>query len=193
MLKDIFLIRHGQSTFNAHYELHGTDPMHVDARLTELGHRQVTQAREALAGITFDVVISSPLTRAIETALGIFGDADVPFEITCRHRERLESSCDVGRSPSHLARDFPKLAFDHLQDPWWHVGETDERGFATEPLDVFEQRVANFAEWLMARPERTIAVIGHGTFFRQLTGCWMANCEVMQWHPSGVEAALRRA
>lgn len=41
MADEVFLIRHGQSTFNALYEAKGADPFHFDARLSPLGHQQV--------------------------------------------------------------------------------------------------------------------------------------------------------
>lgn len=187
MPSKIILIRHGQSTFNAHYEATGEDPGHVDAPLTELGHRQAAAVREQLAGTHVDVAICSPLTRAIQTTLGIFGHRDVPVHVTCHHRERLESSCDVGRPPAVLSEHFPHLAFDHLRDPWWHH-EPDMAGpFAVEPLHVFEARVREFRDWIAAREEDAVAVIGHGTFFHALTGQWLANCQVLEW-----DAGIRR-
>jgi glucosyl-3-phosphoglycerate phosphatase len=96
----IYLIRHGQSTFNALFDLNPVDPLHFDARLSQLGIGQVTAARQAASEIPVDLVVVSPLTRAIQTAVGLFGDANIPMIITDLHRERLEHSCDVGRSPS---------------------------------------------------------------------------------------------
>ena len=97
----------------------------------------------------------------------------------CLHREFLESSCDVGRAPTLLAQDFPHLAFGHLDEIWWHNGgEPDERGFANEPAAILTERVSGFRDWLAARPERLIAVVGHGTFFYHLTGQQLRNCEV---------------
>lgn len=182
-MKTIVLIRHGQSTFNEHYERTREDPGHVDARLTPLGEQQALQAREELAGDAFDIVVSSPLTRAIQTTHGIFGHRDVPVYVTCRHRERLESSCDVGRSPLHLKSEFPHLDFDHLADPWWHHEPAVPAGarFAVEPDHLFTERVAAFRDWLRAHEAQRIAVIGHGTFFHALTGQWMRNCEVLRW------------
>lgn len=179
MTRIVHLIRHGQSTFNHHYEVTGEDPGHIDARLTELGLSQVEEARRRMAEEPVDLVIASPLTRALQTAHGVFGDRDVPVLVTCKHRERLESSCDVGRSPALLGADFPHWSFDHLADPWWHAGELDTRGLPYEPEDVFQERVRHFAEWIDARPETAIAVVGHGTFFRHLTGRSMNNCEVV--------------
>ncbi|MHB2167757.1 histidine phosphatase family protein [Alsobacter sp. R-9] len=183
-MKTLVLIRHGQSTFNEHYERTREDPGHIDARLTELGQRQAMAAREELASHEFDIVVCSPLTRALQTTHLIFGHRSVPVHVTCRHRERLESSCDVGRSPAALKADFPHLDFDHLDDPWWHH-EPDAKGpFATEPHGLFTRRVDHFDEWLRTHDSARIAVVGHGTFFHALTGRWLRNCEVLHWDGS---------
>jgi broad specificity phosphatase PhoE len=180
----VILIRHGQSTFNAHYEATGLDPGHVDAPLTDLGQKQVLHTRALLASTPVDLVVSTPLTRALQTATGIFAGRDLRYHVTCLHRERLESSCDVGRSPRILAEDFPDLAFDHLDDPWWHCGPDSGRGFAVEPYEPFRRRVDRFRDWLAELPEQRVAVVGHGTFFHALTGRWLANCETMEWSPA---------
>jgi broad specificity phosphatase PhoE len=184
-MKPVILIRHGQSTFNLHYERTGEDPGHVDARLTPLGEQQALEARAAVAGDLVDLVICSPLTRALQTAHLIFGARDVPIHVTCHHRERLESSCDVGRTPAALKQDFPQLAFDHLGDPWWHHVPGDDRPFVTEPVELFDDRVASFRTWLADHEAERIAVVGHGTFFHALTGRWLRNCEVLRWTVEG--------
>ena len=183
MRKTIHLIRHGQSTFNAAFEATRVDPLHFDARLTPLGHEQVAAARERLAGAAYDLVVTSPFTRAIETTLGIFGESR-PVLVEALHREWLWSSCDVGRSPSLLTDEFPALSFAHLDDPWWHdAEEKDALGFAIEPEPVFMARLEAFRAWLTSRPEQRIAVVGHGTFFYMLTGQQLANCEMLAFEP----------
>lgn len=184
MTKLVDLIRHGQSTFNAASAETGIDPLHYDARLTPLGHAQVAAAREALRATDYDLIVTSPFSRAVETTLGLFGPSPVPILVEALHRERLESSCDIGRPATALARDFPALAFDHLDDPWWHdSADRNHLGHAIEPHHVFAGRVAAFRAWLVARPERRIAVIGHGTFFLHLSGVPLANCGVLRWSP----------
>lgn len=176
MPKTIHLIRHGQSTFNAAYAIDGIDPLHFDAPLTALGLEQVAAARREAAHIEPELIVASPLTRAIQTAIGIFGDR--PLLIEALHREHGYSSCDVGRPPALLAADFPHLAFDHLPEVWWHHGpDANEHGIAVEPVEVLTGRVENFRRWLIERPEREIAVIGHGTFFWYLTGEKFENCQ----------------
>jgi broad specificity phosphatase PhoE len=179
----IHLIRHGQSTFNALFDLNRVDPLHFDARLSQIGIEQVAAARQAASDIPVDLVVVSPLTRAIQTAVGLFGEAAVPIIVTDLHRELLENSCDVGRSPSALSAEFPMLTFDHLSDPWWHNGQEDDRGVAVEPDHLITRRLADFSRWLRGRPEDVVVVVGHGGFFRRLTGRSMRNCEIMEWRP----------
>ncbi|MFC4170826.1 histidine phosphatase family protein [Microvirga sp. GCM10011540] len=181
MTKTIHCIRHGQSTFNAHYELERTDPLHFDATLSELGHRQVAEAAAHVRDVPYELIVTSPLTRAIQTTLGLFRDHPSAslIRVECLHREHLGNSCDVGRSPLALMEDFPGLAFDHLDEVWWHkAGEADERGIVVEPEEVLVERVDRFRSWLAERPERLIAVVGHGMFFYHLTGRHLRNCEI---------------
>jgi len=179
--KTILCIRHGESTFNRAWRVTPVDPLHFDAPLSETGHEQVRQARPTLADLPVEIVIVSPLTRALQTALGLFGDhpGAPPMLVAQLARERVENSCDVGRSPALLAAEFPSINVAHLDDVWWHAeGEPDERGICVEPLETVDARVAEFRSFLLERPERVIAVVAHGTFFFHLTGRHLANCEV---------------
>jgi broad specificity phosphatase PhoE len=181
MPKTVHLIRHAQSTFNAAWAATGVDPMHPDAQLTPLGLQQVAEGRARVAGLAPELIVVSPLTRAIETALGLFGGDTAPILVEPLAREWLCSSCDVGRPPQELARAFPGLAFDHLDDPWWHAGACDANGIPVEPEDVLLARVAAFRAWLGARPERTIAVVSHGSFLFHLSGHSLDNCALLTW------------
>ena len=179
----IICIRHGESTFNAHHEATGRDPGHIDARLSERGHAQVAAARARLRDVPFELVVTSPLTRALQTTAGLFADhpATPKVLVEVLHRECQESSCDIGRAASVLAQEFPDFQVDHLPKTWWYAeGAAGPEGWHVEPRTLFDQRVLGFREWLRARPERTIAVVGHCTFFYHLTGRWLANCESME-------------
>lgn len=100
-LPTVYFIRHGQSVYNALDELKYTMPrgsLHpctdirsVDAPLTLLGRKQALQARSKMnqqlqdSKQTVDLVISSPLTRAIQTAMLIFNGTD-----GCEHMYKYE-------------------------------------------------------------------------------------------------------
>jgi len=194
--RTVLLIRHGESTFNAAYRETGVDPLHLDARLTETGLAQVADARERLRDTPVDLVVVSPLTRALQTALGIFADHPSAPDILVEalHREHGFSSCDVGRAPALLAAEYPGLRFDHLHETWWeddaHCPAPDEQGIRVEPIEACHARVERFRAWLSARPERAVAVVGHGTFFHHLTGGrWLANCEVVPFESEAANQA----
>ena len=182
--KTVLCIRHGESTFNSAVGSGGEgDPLHYDAPLSERGEEQVRAARKALRDLAIDLVVTTPLTRALQTASGLFADhpSSPTILVESMHSERVENSCDVGRHPGLLAKDFPSFAFDHLPDVWWHAhDQPDGRGICVEPIDRVETRVEAFRQFLMQRPERVIAVVGHGTFFHKLTGRALGNCEVVE-------------
>ena len=178
----IYFIRHGQSEFNAAPH-HGVDPLIFDAPLTELGKAQADRVRNEVKELNICHVISSPLTRAVQTALRIFeGRARISIEPT--HREWLTHSCDVGRPPDALARDFPSLSFEHLDDHWWHRGPANENNVPVEPESVFHDRVRDFDRLLETAVTRPVAIVGHGNFFQEMIGRMMTNCEVHTYQPT---------
>lgn len=182
----IYFIRHGQSEFNASFDPALGDSLIFDAPLSALGRQQALEARQHVSGLGIERVITSPLTRAIQTALSIF-DNGPAIEIDARPRELLLHSCDVGCPPDKLASDFPDLSFDHIDDNWWYQGEQNEHGVAVEPRSVFEGRAKEFRNWLIAQPNQIIAVVGHGNFFNALIGRKMENCEIHTFEDTGTE------
>lgn len=181
--KRIHFIRHAQSRHNAlalttpDEDTLRRDPTLRDARLTRLGEQQALALADEVSRLReIELVVVSPLTRAIQTMLAAFDGHPAPRLVEALHREHLDSWCDIGRSPGALARDFPMLDFGGLADPWWHVVDGDEP-YVREPPEALDGRVAAFGDWLRARPEDCIAVIGHGTFLRHLTGERFANAQ----------------
>lgn len=176
----VYLIRHGQSEFNAVFRRGGPDPLIFDAPLTAKGRQQAEQAANAVADLGIRRVITSPLTRAIQTAQLIFKDT-IPIEIAVGHHEHLEHSCDVGRRPDALQKDFPDLSFGHLEELWWYQGTPDENGVAVEPMDIFHARARQFIQDIGQISDGPVAFVGHGMMFRQLVGYDMENCQIHRY------------
>lgn len=82
MAVDIFIVRHGQNVDNANNILNGRR----DLPLTELGRKQARELGDKMAKLklNFDVVYSSPLIRAFETATilsEILGNTEKPVVV----------------------------------------------------------------------------------------------------------------
>ena len=71
MNKSIYLIRHGQSEANVALDLDNPN-FYYDAELTSLGKKQAQNAQKKLENIDFDLMLCSPLTRALQTFSLIF-------------------------------------------------------------------------------------------------------------------------
>ena len=71
----IYLIRHGQTETNKEHRLQGRS----DIPLNDLGRKQAQTAAGWFRsqGIVFDIIYSSPLIRAVETARIIAPDAHI--------------------------------------------------------------------------------------------------------------------
>jgi len=182
----IYFIRHGQSEFNAHfpdvYDGDTPDPLIFDPRLSELGRAQALALRERAHRLGVSRVVTSPLSRAVETALCLF-DGVAPIEVDALHREKVAHSGDVGRDPAELARDFPQLGFAHIPERWWHAGPENRHGVPVEPEDIFIGRVRAFERRMDAIAGESVAVIGHGSFFETIVGRMLGNCEIHIYRP----------
>lgn len=176
----IYLIRHGQSEFNEAHTPGSPDPMIWDAPLTALGWEQALQARGKIADLGIQQVLTTPLTRAIQTAKIIF-DGLAPITIIPDHRELLTHSCDVGTSTAALRNKFPELSFDGLPDVWWHQGPENNDGVPVEPHDLFQDRIDAFADLIANMSDQPLAIVGHGNVFKALAGFEMKNCEVKKY------------
>ena len=116
--KDVYFIRHGEAAHNVAPRPWGEEL--VDAPLTDVGRQQAAGLVPQAAGVTLDVVIVSPLVRAIETAtigLAAHLERGVPFvvEELCRE-QRGPNLPDKRRPKDALAAAHPALDFSAMPD-----------------------------------------------------------------------------
>eukprot|EP00967_Tisochrysis_lutea_P129042 scaffold221474_cov17-Tisochrysis_lutea.AAC.2 len=114
-----------------------------DTRLTESGKEGAKRAEAVAKSLEPqpDLLVISPLTRALQTASLAF----LPWYsgrviVEPLARERVWLSSDTGRSPDLLAQDFkdyPQLSFEGLPDVWWYTGGLEPEG-ENLPLDDAE-------------------------------------------------------
>ena len=172
----MILIRHGQTEFNRVFGVTRRDPGIQDPDLTEHGRRQAHAVADVLRSFGIERLITSPYTRAIETA-GIIADRlRLPITVETLIAERFCFTCDVGSPLAELRARWPALVFDHLDDPWWpSVEETEEA--ISRRSEIFRQRISGEA-WLQT------AVITHWGFIRALTGLKVPNATALRLDPT---------
>lgn len=218
----LLLIRHGVTHMNEYlattpYGSRGfADPGLFDTRLTEEGERQATSLRATIADEhsrePIELLIASPLTRALATADLAFGDVRPRCLVDPDLAERRYLSSDVGRPPADVAAEYPRFAdaLRALEASWWWEGDhqaaeaalqsrlalqdSDElKGFAlpVEPNQHFLRRVDRFRERLLALPEKRVAVVAHwGVLYALLGGRSLKNCELVVTTSDALPAAL---
>ena len=88
----IYMIRHGQTEWNESGRLQGQ----TDIALNENGRELAVKVGQALKGISFDRVISSPLIRSVETAQLVLaeneGKAGKMLRSGCKWKRREEQT-----------------------------------------------------------------------------------------------------
>ena len=72
-----------------------------------------------------------------------------------------------------------------LNKYWWNNDiPLDEKTINQESIRDLDQRVLRFKEWINKRKEKTIAVVGHGTFISRIIYIYfLDNCEFEIWYP----------
>jgi broad specificity phosphatase PhoE len=150
----LWLARHGETAWTLSRQHTGR----TDIPLTSAGEAAAReQLGPKLAGVDFDVVLSSPLQRALQTARAA-GFADV--EVDERLRE-FDYGDYEGLTTAEIQRERPDW------DLWTDGcpgGETAE--------DVGARMDALIAERLRAVPQRAL-LFGHGHALRILTARWL--------------------
>jgi broad specificity phosphatase PhoE len=175
----VYLLRHGESTYNARHRALVRIAAR-DARLTDRGQRQAAAARPAVRALDVDLVLVSPLTRALQTAEIVAGG--VPVIVEPLLREWQGNWCDVGRPASVLREAFPALSFGSLPEVWWSEpaagSPAGADGLVLESRERFEERVSELDALLRGSPARRLLVVGHHALFLRLCGQELANCEL---------------
>jgi probable phosphoglycerate mutase len=93
---DLYIIRHGESMGNIGYD--SDDPV-----LTELGHKQAELLALRLRNIKFDAILSSPLTRAVQTATPLSELRNTPITV-------MDELYEVGAYGEESLEDVQKRA-----------------------------------------------------------------------------------
>ena len=146
MSATLVLVRHGETDWNAEGRLQGQ----TDIPLNEVGREQARAAGRELAGSTWDVLVSSTLGRAMETAELIGENLGLPLGETMAGLQERHYGNAEGREVHAL----PRVEIDILLR-------------SAEPEEKVAQRgIAALHELVLRHEGKNIVAVAHGTLIR---------------------------
>lgn len=161
---EIVFIRHGQTDVNKDNRIQGAQ---VDAELNENGREYAKKSAAKFDENEFDVVYSSPMKRAVETAK-IFTKSKKKINLDKRLVEFDFGEWD-GKKMADIAEEYPDVV-----DPWGKV----TRNYAKngESYEEFEARCADFLDEVYQKyPEGKVLVVAHGRLIRMMAAHYLNN------------------
>ncbi len=148
----ILAIRHGQTAWNADSRIQG----HTDIALDDTGLWQAERLAHALGDEALDVLYSSDLARARQTAAPLAARKGLELRIDAGLRERGFGEFE-GLSFAQIERRWPEQAAA------WRQRDPDFGARGGELLRDFRDRVVATVERLaMAHRGQSIALVTHG-------------------------------
>lgn len=158
----LLLWRHGQTTWNADGRVQGQ----LDSDLSETGRAQAAAAAARLAGYHPDVLISSDLRRAADTAAALAAVTGLDVTYDPRLRERHHGVWQ-GLTGAEIAARWPAEHDD------WRAGLA-VHGLGVEDLDdVGKRMVAAMQDAADRAPGGTIVLASHGAAIRRAVGAML--------------------
>jgi len=152
----IILIRHGETAWNAERRLQG----HLDIPLNAEGERQARLLAGALAAEPIDLIVSSDLQRARQTAQAVATLRGMPLLVEPGLRERCYGGFE-GLLYSEIEQRFP------AEFAAWQARDVDailpDGKNCGESFRLFYERAtAAILGLAQAYPGRNIAMVAHG-------------------------------
>jgi len=146
-VKQLYFIRHGESELNVQRIFAG----HLDTPLTARGREQAAIAGKRAKDMSFDLIVSSPLRRALETAQIVAQAVGYPLDKIVVN--------DI----------FKERSFGTLEGKSWDEHEEaadDTNGVETD--DSLLARAQQGLAFLQGLSADTILLVGHGSFSHSL-------------------------
>jgi len=171
----LLLVRHAESTWNAEGRWQG----HGDPPLSERGRRQAEALARALAPRAIEVLATSDLARAVETAAPLARALGLePLRLAALRELDVGRWCGLTRAEIVRGDADALAAFD--------AGAPEARAGGGESRAELAQRAARaVAALAREHPGRRIAVVTHLGVIRALAG---AELDHAQWHALAPDA-----
>ena len=153
----IYLTRHGETEWNLTKKMHG----HKNANLTEKGVEEAKKLGKSLEDIEFDIIYSSPIERALDTAKHIKGNKTTEI-VTEDSLKELNFGKWEGMFEKDCSEQYPEQ-FNNL----WYKPELFEPVEGGERLQELMKRIEIwFNENIKNSKYENILIVTHGVVNR---------------------------
>ncbi len=148
----IWIVRHGETDLNAQKLMQGR----ADIPLNEKGKEQARKASEKIRNIQFDKIFSSPLCRALETAMILTRSDEISVD------ERL-IELDFGKYDlKKYNRIGMKMALYYFFQQYLPAPKT------VEDYESIRNRCVSFLSDLEGKGYENVLIVSHGAFVRTI-------------------------
>jgi probable phosphoglycerate mutase len=149
----LWLVRHGETEWSRDGKHTGT----TDLPLTPVGEEAARSLRDRLAGVEFDLVLSSPLRRAFDTAV-LAGFPDPVVD---------------GDAREWVYGDYEGITTDEIRStvPGWTIWSHGALG--GESPDQVGRRADRVVARVRAEVGKRALIFAHGHFLRVLCARWL--------------------
>lgn len=190
--KLIYLVRHGETEWNAMKKFQG----HTDIPLNDEGRKQAESLIDLMAEINPEIVLSSDLSRAIETAKIACQKIGKEVQI---HSDLRETN--LGQAEGMFRDDLFAQHGEESLKKWFSIAIEDCDFSFPDGETKMEcvKRVKGFLEsWLVQVPEEKIVIFSHGGVIRNMVHSSLnaptepvmihnCACQLVSYHPAEVQ------
>ena len=166
-MKTLYAFRHGETDWNRDNRLQGS----TDIPLNETGRKQAERLRKFFDKNPVEVVVSSDLTRAVDTAKIAMGGKNVPFVIEPRLRETRLGDAE-GLTHEQVIERLGADVWEGWRSSHQSQGDFRFPGGGESKGEHLARMLEALTEFVAKTPCSRIAVSTHGGALRRLIHHW---------------------
>lgn len=173
-LTDFYFVRHGESESNRDGLIQG----HTDSPLSALGREHASATARWFSGRGIDLVLASPLARALETGREIAARCGAPEAIAVRELIELDTGIYSARAIAELRDIDPELHAQFRVHSWEAVPDAERIASLRRRAAAVWARLIDLAE----SGARRIVCVSHGGMIQWLIKATIGSDE-QRWMP----------
>ena len=168
-MKQLYLVRHGETAHNRTGVYYGR----IDCPLNAHGQEQAAALADHLRAVPAELIVTSPLLRAADTARAIAEGRDLPLHCDDRLME-LSFGAWEGKSWRELQDD---AHWQRWSADWQHTAPPGGESF-----DQLLSRAQAFYDELLTRPQECAIIVCHHMVLLALTTILLETAPENCWH-----------